>query len=60
MANNLPDDPKALACNAYNICFKEQLKLFSNEIDRYVATAGKKLKESLTYAYTGQVIISIH
>jgi hypothetical protein len=49
MANHSPDDPQALACDAYSSCFKENLKLLTTDIDRHVEAATKSLKESLRY-----------
>ncbi|KAF2130344.1 hypothetical protein P153DRAFT_375119 [Dothidotthia symphoricarpi CBS 119687] len=43
----LKNDPKALACEAYKICFKDNLARFDEEINRQVDMAAKHLRDSL-------------
>jgi hypothetical protein len=48
------DDPKALACDAYSSCFKNDLPLFDLAIDKIVAAAAKSLNKSMVYVLLGE------
>jgi hypothetical protein len=43
------DDPKALAGDAYKVCFFDNLKRNELEVTRLVDNAGKSLLAQLTY-----------
>ncbi|KAH7083176.1 hypothetical protein BKA63DRAFT_584450 [Paraphoma chrysanthemicola] len=43
----LKNDPKALACDAYKICFSDNLKRYETEVTRLVEQSAKDLKDKL-------------
>ncbi|CAO2655631.1 Nn.00g044340.m01.CDS01 [Neocucurbitaria sp. VM-36] len=51
----LKNDPQALACNAYNVCFRDNLKRFYDDIDRHVEKAAKSLKDALIQVHISAV-----
>jgi hypothetical protein len=51
LANRSADDPQALACDAYKLCFFDNLKRNELEVTRLVDNAGKNLLAQLTYVH---------
>ncbi|KAH7093109.1 hypothetical protein FB567DRAFT_609442 [Paraphoma chrysanthemicola] len=43
----LKNDPKALACDAYKLCFSDNLKRYETEVTRLVEQSAKNLKDKL-------------